>query len=316
MVQPPQPPQPPPYHVAPPAYSAPAYSVAPMPQQGAPPAYGAPPAQGAALGHGTTPAAAPRSGAERGVPPVALPPCDSEIASTCDKTANYVARNGARFENMVREREGANPKFSFLHEQGEGGPYFKWKVYCIQKQIPLEAQEAILREAFPLPDPDAQSEFGRMLGQLSGSKDHIRQLRSWIVGEEESRGSVDWIMDQLRYRILTNSEFTSRLHIIYVVNDVLHACLKKRGEAQPGQTLPIDGMSVKIGAHMVRLLQPTFEQEASVDNRAKLHKVLGLWRDRGIFPSNEVAAMEAGRRLIPCRRLNPCRRLIPYRLLL
>ena len=27
--------------------------------------------------------------------------------STCDKTATYVARNGARFEHMVREREGS-----------------------------------------------------------------------------------------------------------------------------------------------------------------------------------------------------------------
>ena len=54
-------------------------------------------------------------------------------------------------------------------------------------------------------------------------------------------------------RILTNAEFTSRLHVIYVVNDVLHACLKKRGEAQPGQALPMDAMSAKIAPHMVSI---------------------------------------------------------------
>ena len=168
-----------------------------------------------------------------------------------DKTATYVARNGKRFEDMVRQREGANPKFSFLHELGEGGPYFKWKVYCFQNGISAEDQDEIMREAFPVPEPHEQEKFSGMLAALSGSKDHIRALRSWIVAQEESRACIHWICEQLRHRILSNTEFIARLHIIYVVNDVLHAFLKRRGEPSDGQQLPVDPTCEKMSKHMV-----------------------------------------------------------------
>lgn len=213
--------------------------------------------------------------------------------NTADKTATYVARNGKRFEDMVRQREGSNPKFSFLHELGEGGPYFKWKVYCFQNGISAEDQEDMMREAFPSPEPAEQENFVGMLASLSGSKEHIRALRSWIVAQEESRACIHWICEQLRHRILSNTDFNARLHIIYVINDVLHAFLKRRGEAPEGQQLPIDPVCEKMSKHMVRLLQPTFQAESNTTERAKLHKVVGLWRDRNIFSAQEVSAMEA-----------------------
>jgi hypothetical protein len=92
---------------------------------------------------------------------------------------------------------------------------------------------------------------------------------------------------------MSTPDFMFRLHLIYVVNDVLHAFLKKRGEPQAGQVLPLDVGSEKMSKHMVRLLQPTFQQESSPEQRAKLHKVVGLWRARGIFPEHDVNSMEA-----------------------
>jgi hypothetical protein len=44
---------------------------------------------------------------------------------------------------------------------------------------------------------------------------------------------------------------------------------------------------------MVRMLQPTFQQEPSTAQRAKVHKVVGLWRDRAIFQQKDLAMMEA-----------------------
>jgi hypothetical protein len=131
-------------------------------------------------------------------PPVALPPFEQETHNTADKTATYVARNGKRFEDMVREREGANPKFSFLHELGEGGPYFKWKVWCLQKGFSLQDQDAMMKEAFPEPDAEEQQNFANMLSVLSGSKEHIRALRSWIVAQEEGKACLHWICEQVR----------------------------------------------------------------------------------------------------------------------
>ena len=265
-------------HAAPPA--PPGY----MQQTGVSPA--APPA--APLAYGATAVSPP-------APPVALPPCDSEQHTTVDKTAAYVARNGQRFEDMVRQREGANPKFSFLNEHGEGAAYFKWRVYCFQRGVAAETQDAILREAFPTPDTEQQKHFFGMLDVLSGSKDHIRNLRAWIVAQEDAEaGRIHWICEQLRHRVHTLTGFTARLHIIYVVNDVLHAGLKRRAESAPGATAAaIDGICSRMSKHMVRLLQPTYQEEPSTTERAKVHKVIGLWRDRGIFDAQDINSMEA-----------------------
>lgn len=37
-----------------------------------------------------------------------------EVRNIVDKTASFVARNGATFENRIKENEVNNPKFNFL----------------------------------------------------------------------------------------------------------------------------------------------------------------------------------------------------------
>lgn len=57
---------------------------------------------------------------------VVLPP--REIRNVLEKTAGYVARNGAVFEDRIRDKEASNPKFSFL---AEGDPYhafYEWRL--------------------------------------------------------------------------------------------------------------------------------------------------------------------------------------------
>lgn len=45
-----------------------------------------------------------------------------------DKTAAFVARNGVDFENKIREKEAANPRFSFLSATDPYNAYYQHKV--------------------------------------------------------------------------------------------------------------------------------------------------------------------------------------------
>lgn len=57
---------------------------------------------------------------------VVLPPKD--IRAIVEKTAGYVARNGPVFEDRIRDKEQANPKFSFLSPQDAYAPFYQWRL--------------------------------------------------------------------------------------------------------------------------------------------------------------------------------------------
>ncbi|KAI9652583.1 MAG: SF3a splicing factor complex subunit [Alyxoria varia] len=66
---------------------------------------------------------------ELGVKPpdnVVLPPKD--IRHVIEKVAGYVARNGASFEDRIRQKESSNPKFSFLHQNDAYGSFYLWRL--------------------------------------------------------------------------------------------------------------------------------------------------------------------------------------------
>lgn len=57
---------------------------------------------------------------------VVLPP--KEIRNVLEKTAGYVARNGAIFEDRIRDKETSNPKFSFLNKDDAYNPFYLWRL--------------------------------------------------------------------------------------------------------------------------------------------------------------------------------------------
>ncbi|KAF4119884.1 splicing factor 3A subunit 1 [Geosmithia morbida] len=57
---------------------------------------------------------------------VVLPP--REIRNVLEKTAGYVARNGAVFEDRIRDRESSNPKFSFLSSTDAYHAFYQWRL--------------------------------------------------------------------------------------------------------------------------------------------------------------------------------------------
>lgn len=57
---------------------------------------------------------------------VVLPPRD--IRNVLEKTAGYVARNGAVFEDRIRDKESQNPKFSFLNAEDAYYSFYQWRL--------------------------------------------------------------------------------------------------------------------------------------------------------------------------------------------
>lgn len=52
---------------------------------------------------------------------------DTELRNIIDKLAQFVARNGPEFEQMTKNKQKDNPKFSFLF----GGDYFNYYQYKV-----------------------------------------------------------------------------------------------------------------------------------------------------------------------------------------
>ena len=52
---------------------------------------------------------------------------DLELKNIIDKLANFVARNGPEFEQMTKQKQKDNPKFSFLF-CGEYYSYYQYRV--------------------------------------------------------------------------------------------------------------------------------------------------------------------------------------------
>ena len=52
---------------------------------------------------------------------------DLELKNIIDKLANFVARNGPEFEQMTKQKQKDNPKFSFLF-CGEYYNYYQYRV--------------------------------------------------------------------------------------------------------------------------------------------------------------------------------------------
>ncbi|KAI1280806.1 Calcium homeostasis endoplasmic reticulum protein [Halotydeus destructor] len=61
---------------------------------------------------------------------------DPDLKNVIDKLAQFVARNGAEFESMTKQKQRDNPNFGFLF----GGPYFNYY------QFRVTTEQAILRQ--------------------------------------------------------------------------------------------------------------------------------------------------------------------------
>jgi len=81
-----------------------------------------------------------------------LPPRD--IRAIVEKTAGYVARNGAAFEDRIREKEKHNPKFSFLSSNDAYYTFYAWRLEEIREGRGTAISAGRAGEAVPVQEPE------------------------------------------------------------------------------------------------------------------------------------------------------------------
>lgn len=82
---------------------------------------------------------------------VVLPPRD--IRAIVEKTAGYVARNGAVFEDRIREKEKHNPKFSFLSPNDAYSAFYAWRLDEIREGRGTAVSAGRVGEVATVPEP-------------------------------------------------------------------------------------------------------------------------------------------------------------------
>lgn len=95
---------------------------------------------------------------------VVVPP--EEIKNTADKTAEYVAKHGANFEDKIKNQQINNPQFKFLWPKSQYYAYYRWMLntFSQEKSKQEERQESQL--SVYLFDPDIVKKADDMMDKV------------------------------------------------------------------------------------------------------------------------------------------------------
>jgi splicing factor 3A subunit 1 len=137
---------------------------------------------------------------------VVLPPKD--IRAIIEKTAGYVARNGPVFEDRIRDKEHANPKFSFLSPQDAYAPFYQWRLSEVRSGRGTAVSAGRAGDATPVPEkpkgpePPPEFQFSARMPNISAADLEVVKLTALHV----ARKGKSW-MTTLSQREARNFQF-------------------------------------------------------------------------------------------------------------
>ncbi|XP_033210544.1 calcium homeostasis endoplasmic reticulum protein isoform X2 [Belonocnema kinseyi] len=106
----------------------------------------------------------------------------------------------------------------------------------------------------------------------SCTKDSISAGKAWILQNSITPESNQVVADHLLKKVIQGSAFSQKLHIVYLVNDVLHHCARKK--------------SMDLRKAMESVVVPMFcnaSLAASEEQVNKLNKLLSLWESKNNY---------------------------------
>lgn len=140
---------------------------------------------------------------------VVLPP--REIRNVLEKTAGYVARNGAVFEDRIRDRESSNPKFSFLSSTDAYHAFYQWRLSEIRAgrgtavaagRTGADAAAAAEPEKPKGPPKPVDFEFSARMPRINQKDLDVMRLTALFVAKNGRQ-----FMTQLAQREAGNAQF-------------------------------------------------------------------------------------------------------------
>ncbi|KAI8041269.1 hypothetical protein M5D96_005525 [Drosophila gunungcola] len=107
----------------------------------------------------------------------------------------------------------------------------------------------------------------------SCTKDSISAGKNWILQHSTDSAKINVVLQYLLKKALVNgSTFQQKLHLIYLVNDILHHCMRKN----------INDLKNSL-ENVVIPMFCSADLIASNDQRQKLAKLLSLWESKAKF---------------------------------
>ncbi len=174
---------------------------------------------------------------------VVLPPKD--IRAIVEKTAGYVARNGAVFEDRIRQKEISNPKFSFLSANDAYNSFYTWRLNevragrgnAVSAGRAAEDAPALVPEKPKGPEPPPEFHFSARMPNINAQDLDVVRLTALFVAKNgrsfmtalSQRESANYQFDFLRPQH-SLYQFFSRLVDQY--SELLNALGTDAGKAE------------------------------------------------------------------------------------
>ncbi|XP_069476177.1 splicing factor, suppressor of white-apricot homolog isoform X2 [Ambystoma mexicanum] len=134
-----------------------------------------------------SPAVAPASTM---APVVAIIPPPPDIQPVIDKLAQYVSRNGIKFETSVRAKN--DPRFEFLQPWHEYNPYYEFKKqFFLQKEGGSISQAATTSELIPVDVAEEAPAEAPYLGEPAPSEEPVAEESDVQTTEEAPKAELD-----------------------------------------------------------------------------------------------------------------------------
>eukprot|EP00736_Rhodelphis_marinus_P014260 Rmarinus@m.29016 len=251
------------------------------------------------------------------------PPADPELTTVINNMVGFVMRNGPSFEDLMRQKRQGDPKFQFLFG-GEHSGYYQWRLSCArngwsdetianfiqtnwpQSSYPSQGQPFSQQpqQSQPHPHPHSHTShiqrpasltmqrgdwaaWERLVSALSGSKESIKGLKAWIL---DHKLYAKTLSKSIREKVeQCGEDFDTKIHFVYVINDVLHNCKARRDKGD----VSFEPLQVAIGEQLARILWDAMHNpRPDNESEQKILKVILLWKNREIFSPETMSAIE------------------------
>ncbi|TPX76980.1 hypothetical protein CcCBS67573_g01753 [Chytriomyces confervae] len=196
--------------------------------------------------------------------------------------AEAVARNDPAFLYMMMDRESKkqDSKCRFLWPNSPSYPYFAFKI--LTTRIPDEYLDMIKQSSITNSTDAAAAklDFSALTPLLQKlvtecSKSNIQILKNCVVQE-----SVGAFMSILASTMEACAKFQERLHVLYLINDLLF------NEIQKGIALVTPHISSNLAKFLSAAISAPDIDEAK---REKVSKILSIWSSKDVFPASVLA---------------------------
>lgn len=122
----------------------------------------------------------------------------------------------------------------------------------------------------------------------SCTKETIGSGKAWIFQNSATHDKNRLLAHYLAYRVTEpEANFQLKLHLIYLMNDVLHHCVRKNAEELKGS---LESVAVEMFCSAWTSSSSMSDGDPSV-REAKLTKLIKLWQDKSIFSTSTLNKM-------------------------